>query len=230
MVRSNIPSSKTVYDSTILGATAGTATASKALIVDASIDIDTLGDVGLENLDAGSSGTAGTVDVFPGTASKGKIAITAANSTGDTTTTIVNAAQAAARTYTIPDALAAAEFLLGQQGAVARTATADGLTTGTIADAGMFQFIAVTAGGDANSIIVLPTPTPGTIIVLYVGATGYELRTDTPASVAINGGTGAGAEAAIAANQMAVLICTSATTWHGFEITAATLTAIEAAA
>lgn len=112
---------------------------------------------------------------------------------------------------------------------VSRTATADGSGTGTIADAGMLQFVSVTSAG-ANNIIVLPTPTPGTIVILYVGANGYELRSSDPATVAINGGSGAGAESAIAANQMVVAICTSATTWHALEITAATLTAVEAAA
>lgn len=124
-----------------------------------------------------------------------------------------------------------ADSLTGEIGytSVARTATADGTGTGTIADAGMIQFVAVTSAG-ANNIIVLPTPTPGTIVILYVGANGFELRSSAPATVAINGGSGADVESAIAANQMAVLICTSATTWHGWEITGATLTAVEAAA
>jgi hypothetical protein len=63
-------------------------------------------------IDAGASGTAGSVDVFPSTASKGKIALVAADSAGNTTTTITNASQAAARTYTIPDAGAAAYFVM----------------------------------------------------------------------------------------------------------------------
>jgi hypothetical protein len=62
--------------------------------------------------DFGSSGTAGSVDIFPGTASKGKISITAADSADDYTLTIVNASLAAARTYTIPDAGAAASFVM----------------------------------------------------------------------------------------------------------------------
>lgn len=64
------------------------------------------------NFDAGASGTAGTVDIFPSTAAKGKIQIAAANSAGDTTTTITNASQAGARTYTIPDAGASASFVM----------------------------------------------------------------------------------------------------------------------
>lgn len=64
------------------------------------------------DIDAGASGTAGTVDIFPSTASMGKIALTAADNAGDTTTTIVNASQAGARTYTIPDAGASTNFVM----------------------------------------------------------------------------------------------------------------------
>lgn len=64
------------------------------------------------DIDAGASGTAGTVDVFPATASRGKIQLAAANSAGNTTTTITNASQAGARTYTIPDAGASASFVM----------------------------------------------------------------------------------------------------------------------
>jgi hypothetical protein len=56
------------------------------------------------DLDLGSSGTAGSLDVFPATAAKGKLSFVAADSAGDTTTTVTNASQAGARTYTIPDA------------------------------------------------------------------------------------------------------------------------------
>lgn len=113
--------------------------------------------------------------------------------------------------------------------AVARTATADGLTTGTIAALGDLQFVTVTSA-DANHIVVLPTPTPGVIVVLKNGATGYELRTSTPASISINGGAGADAESAIAANTMVIAICTSATTWQAIGLAATTLAAVEAAA
>lgn len=102
--------------------TPGTATANKVLVMGASKEIATITSatittltaptVNATDVDAGASGTAGTVDIFPATPSKGKLAITAANSAGDTTTTLVNASQAGARTYTIPDAGAAANFCL----------------------------------------------------------------------------------------------------------------------
>jgi len=85
------------------GVTAGTVTASKAVVVDSNKDISAFRNVTVTNLDAGASGTAGTVDIFPSTASKGKVSISAADNTGDTTTSVAFAAQAAARTYGVPD-------------------------------------------------------------------------------------------------------------------------------
>lgn len=129
-------------------------------------------------------------------------------------------------------ATSVAAALTGQLAAyptAARTATADGSGTGTIAAAGMLQFVTVTSA-DANHIVVLPTPTPGTIVILRNGATGYELRSSAPATVAINGGTGASAESAIAANTMVIAVCTSATTWQAIGIAGATLAGVEAAA
>jgi len=182
------------------------------------------------DIDAGASGAAGSVDIFPSTASKGKLSFTCTDQTGDTTVTVNAAAMAAARSISLPDPLAAADILLGKQAAVARTATADGLTTGTIADGGRLQHVTVTSA-NADHIIVLPTPTPGTIVVLHNGATGYELRSSDPATIAINGGTGAGAESAIAADSTAVLICVSATAWKGFFLDAdSDLAKVEAAA
>jgi hypothetical protein len=112
---------------------------------------------------------------------------------------------------------------------VARTATADGTGTGTIAAAGLLQFVTVTSD-DANKIVILPAPTPGTIVILRNGATGYELRSSAPATVAINGGAGANAESAIAANTMVIAVCTSATTWQAIGLAGTTLAAVEAAA
>tara|TARA_R110000824_G_scaffold64253_2_gene167946 strand:+ start:819 stop:1283 length:465 start_codon:yes stop_codon:yes gene_type:complete len=97
--------------------------------------------------------------------------------------------------------------------ATARTATAAGLTTGTIADG--TSFVAVTSGG-ANNIIILPTPTPGTVVWLSenAGTTGFELRTSAPATVGINAGTASNGESAIAgAITLVRCVCVSATNW-----------------
>jgi hypothetical protein len=129
-------------------------------------------------------------------------------------------------TLGVAAALSASGFTMS---AIARTATADGLTTGTIASGPTLQFITVTSA-DANHIVVLPAPTPGSIVILGNGATGYELRTSTPASIAINGGTGASAESAIAASSLVIAVCTSATTWQAIGLAGTTLAAVEAAA
>lgn len=182
------------------------------------------------NLDLGSSGVAGTLDIFPTTASKGKLAVAVTDQTGDTTVSLTIGAMEAARAITLADPLADADVLTGKMAAVARTATADGLTTGTIADAGLIQTVVVTSA-DANHIVVLPTPTPGRIVILHNGATGYELRSSAPATVAINGGTGASAESAIAANSTCIMICVTTTAWKGFFLDAdSDLAKVEAAA
>ncbi len=129
----------------------------------------------------------------------------------------------------------AATFSAGLSGNItlttaANTATATGATTGTIADAGMLQFVTVTSA-DANHIIVLPTPTPGTIVVLVNGATGYELRSSAPSTVLINAGAGGAAvESAIAASTMVIAVCKTATAWAAFSLVGTTLAAVEAAA
>lgn len=92
----------------------------------------------------------------------------------------------------------------------ARTATADGTGTGQIA-AGT-DFVTVTSA-DANNIITLPAPVVGAEITLQNGATGYELRSSTPASIGINGGVGSAVESAIAANITTRCTCTTATNW-----------------
>ena len=107
-----------------------------------------------------------------------------------------------------------------QAAAVARTATADGTGTGLIADG--TSFVTVTSGG-ANTIITLPTPTPGNVVWLLTegDSTGFEVRTSAPASVKINGGSGSNAESAIAAATVAVrFVCISATYWLGTQFDA----------
>lgn len=102
--------------------TAGTVTASKAVVVDSNKDISAFRNVVLTNLDAGASGTAGTVDVFPTTASKGKLAISCTDQTGDTTVSLVAGAMAGATTVTLRDPGAAASFLTTTDSTAAATA------------------------------------------------------------------------------------------------------------
>lgn len=60
----------------------------------------------------GSSGTPGSIQIFPPTASKGKTLITVDDNSGSTTTTVKTSAQAGARTYDVPDAGASAHFVM----------------------------------------------------------------------------------------------------------------------
>lgn len=115
-----------------------------------------------------------------------------------------------------------------QRTATARTATSDGLTTGTIADG--TTFVTVTSAS-ADNIIVLPTPTPGTVVYLRNAGTGYELRSSSPTTIGINGGTGADVESAIGANVLVRCVCDTATTWvcNNFS-TAGAVTATQVAA
>lgn len=111
----------------------------------------------------------------------------------------------------------------------ARTVTAaPGGTTGVITGTGAINLVQVTSD-DATKVLTLPVGVAGKIVIAIVGANGYELRSDTPASVSIGGGSGANAESAIPANSIAVVFALSATAWVGFTITGATLAAIEAA-
>lgn len=101
-----------------------------------------------------------------------------------------------------------------QAAAVSRTPTVDGTGTGLIADG--TTMVAVTSGADANCWLTLPTPTPGNVVWLLTSgdAAGFEVRSSTPASVAINGGSGANAESAIGATATMVrFVCVSATEW-----------------
>lgn len=80
------------------------------------------------NIQAGLSGTAGYLASFPATASKGSLRVTAVANTGDTLTTISNAAMGQASVISIPDPGTATSKFLLQDG----TNTAVTVTTANI--------------------------------------------------------------------------------------------------
>lgn len=90
--------------------------------------------------------------------------------------------------------------------------------TGTQIPDGQFIMIVRPTWGNANNWLTLPPPVPGRIVMIAGAATGGELRTSNPATIGINGGVGANAESAVAANQMVIAICESATNWKAFTI------------
>jgi hypothetical protein len=112
-------------------------------------------------------------------------------------------------------------------GRVAVAATADGVA---LEENKLMQFV-VPVWGNANNILILPSAQPGKIVIIAGAATGGELRSSSPTTIGINGGVGAAAESAIAANMMVIAICESETNWKGFTIASnGTLTTLQVAA
>lgn len=114
------------------GVTAGTVTASKVAVPDANKDIGDFRNLDAVNIDAGASGTAGSVDVFPATASKGKLAITCTDQTGNTTVTLTAGAMGQATAVQIADPGVAASYVV-QTSSAKTAAVADLLAVGVAA-------------------------------------------------------------------------------------------------
>jgi hypothetical protein len=93
------------------GVTPGTVAASKAVVVSADKDIGDFRNLDAVNIDAGASGVAGSVDVFPAAENKGKLTIAVTNQTGDTTVTLQVDAMGQASAIHIPDPGAAAAYV-----------------------------------------------------------------------------------------------------------------------
>lgn len=118
-------------------------------------------------------------------------------------------------------------FSLEGPGRVALTAS----SSGTQIPGDRYIQLVTPTWGNANNILILPPPVPGQIVIIAGAATGGELRTTSPTTIAINGGTGAGAESAVAAGQMVIAICESLSSWKALTIAANGTTAgLEAAA
>jgi hypothetical protein len=98
-------------------------------------------------------------------------------------------------------------------------------TSGGQAVADGTTFVTVTSA-DANNIIILPDSALGTVIRLQNGATGYELRSSSPTTIGINGGTGAAAESAVGASLLVEVVRTTTTNWVGSTKTAAGVVAV----
>src|SRR5262245_28157985 len=99
-------------------------------------------------------------------------------------------------------------------------ASADGTGRAVVGAPTAYDAVLSVASANANHIVTLPAPVVGGRVRLRNGATGYELRSSSPTTVAINGGTGAGAECAIAANTFVICTCDTATTWLCREVAA----------
>lgn len=144
---------------------AGTKTFEGDVVVSGAL---TTSSVSQTNVVGGASGTAGSLQVYPTTAAKGKTSITAADNAGNTTTTIRTAEQSGARIYTVPDAGGNTEFVMA-----AGAQTIAGVKT--FSDPPVLPTFASLAGGAAFTGAVTTTNgvTAGTAKV--VGGRSYAL-------------------------------------------------------
>lgn len=124
---------------------------------------------------------AGNFQSFPSTSNgaNDKLVLAATTSGGNFTTTITNAAQAASRTYTIPDGGASSNFLLTNSGGTQTIATGNltltagnfQVTAGTIVggttitaginNSSAGSFVAIPAGNNQGSLQIVPVANAG---------------------------------------------------------------------
>lgn len=118
------------------------------------------------NLDIGSSGTAGTIDIFPATVASGKLTIAVGDQTGDTTVNLSVLEMGQATTIAIPDPGAAAGYVVMTSTALslAEADVLQGATAGT-------QVASKAVVADANVNIGAVKVT-----ALHIGATGAETQ------------------------------------------------------
>lgn len=133
------------------GITAGTVAASKAVVVNANKDAGDFRNLDAVNIDAGSSGVAGSVDVFPATAARGKLVLACANQTGDTAVTLQADAMGQATTVHIPDTTLASTYVVQTTTAVP-VAKADVLNRGGAL--GAHTFAVGAEGGNVINVAV----------------------------------------------------------------------------
>lgn len=124
-------------------------------------------DVVIDDLILGGDGNAGTLSIYPATADKGQLRMVATDNTGDTITTITNAAMGQASVVSIPDPGAATAVFILSKGAATPQTMSTGLTlTGASSDfqtLGGGDILAGTSGA-AGSVFSYPaTVTTGRI-------------------------------------------------------------------
>lgn len=129
------------------------------------------------NIQAGLSGTAGYVASFPSTAAKGSLRVTAVANTGNTLTTLSNAAMGQATVVTIPDpGTATANLAIAPAALVNGNLVSASGTAGRVADSGVAvtnvqlknsiyaNFSSVYGGGSTSTTFVLTGLTSSALI------------------------------------------------------------------
>jgi hypothetical protein len=124
------------------------------------------------NITAGSSGNAGTLASLPGTASRGSLILAAVNNTGNTNTTISNAAMGQASVVSIPDpAAATANFVVAPAALVSGNVVKASGTAGLVVDAGFAVHAGTTAayaGGGTSNAFVTTNMTASSIVAAVI--------------------------------------------------------------
>lgn len=122
------------------------------------------------NLQAGLSGTAGTLASFPATAAKGSLKVIAVANTGDTITAISNVAMGQASVISIPDPVAAtANFVVAPAALVSGNVVKASGTAGLLVDAGFAVHAGTTAayaGGGTSNVFVTTNMTAASQVVV----------------------------------------------------------------
>jgi len=178
----------------------GVAAANVVLLTPAGSQSITVGNflVTAGNLQAGASGSAGTVNSFPATAAKGRLSLVAVDNVGNTATTISNAAMGQASVVSIPDpAAATALFVLDsgdQQMAVASNLKLDKAAGTEAANAvtiskqsGVITTSSLTAAAGASYVITLTNTliaTSSVVLVTVMGGTNTRKNFNVEATAA----------------------------------------------
>jgi hypothetical protein len=154
--------------------------------------------VNATNIDAGASGTAGSVDVFPSTASRGKLILSATANDGNTNVTLTNAPMAQASTISIPDPGAATANVLLTSAANDQalvTATSAELNYNDIAALGTLEASkAWTSDGALDTVMPtggLLTVQSGGAVTMSTGSTFTNNAVEVRTAVAAEHGAGA---------------------------------------
>jgi hypothetical protein len=126
-------------------------------------------------IQSGLAGTVGGLILYPATTAKGTLRVTATNNTGDTITSITNAAMGQASAFTIPDpGTATATFAIAPAALVSGNLVKASGTAGLLVDAGLtlinYTTITITAaqfnGMYAAPKLLLAAQGANTLIVL----------------------------------------------------------------
>lgn len=174
-----------------------TGDAINALAVNLSVEIPVGGEVTFRAIDSTTWETNEAFVSNAPTTQKGTLVIRAADSAGNTATTITNASQAAARTYTIPDAGASASFVMTEGAATINGVKTFDNTGIKIEDSNASHGVTISPG-DESADRVLSIPVLGgadTIETLGTAQTVSGVKTysaDPRTSVGVGAVAGAG--------------------------------------